>query len=107
MPHTSGNILLHFIFSTKGRHPLIKAEFRADLFAYLGGIVREMDGTALIVNGTSDHVHMLARVRTAHSPSELEWPKPTRRAGFTESGIRISLGKPALPQLEMEKAFVR
>jgi hypothetical protein len=42
MPHTSGNILLHFIFSTAGRRPLIKPEFRDDLFAYLGGIVREM-----------------------------------------------------------------
>jgi len=51
MPHTSGNILLHFIFSTSQRRPLIKPEFRDDLFAYLGGIVREMNGTALIING--------------------------------------------------------
>jgi hypothetical protein len=41
------------IFSTHGRRPLIKPDFRADLFAYLGGIVREMDGTALIINGTT------------------------------------------------------
>jgi len=44
MPHTSGNILLHFIFSTSQRRPLIKPEFRDDLFAYLGGIIREMNG---------------------------------------------------------------
>jgi hypothetical protein len=50
--HTFGNILLHIIFSTHGRCPLIKPGFRTDLFAYLGGIVREMDGTALIINGT-------------------------------------------------------
>ena len=71
MPHTSGNILLHFIFSTQGRRPLIKAEFRNDLFAYLGGIIREMNGTALIINGESDHVHMLIRVRPAHSAAEI------------------------------------
>ncbi len=71
MSHTLSNILLHFIFSTHGRRPLIKPDFRADLFAYLGGIVREMDGTALIINGMSDHVHMLVRVRPAHSPSEI------------------------------------
>ena len=35
LSHTSGNILLHFIFSTLGRRPLIKPDFRADLFAYL------------------------------------------------------------------------
>jgi putative transposase len=71
MTHTSGNILLHFIFSTQGRRRLIKPDFRADLFAYLGGIVGEMDGTALIINGTSDQVHMLVRVRPVHSPSEI------------------------------------
>ncbi len=71
MPHTSGNILLHFIFSTHQRRPLIKPEFRDDLFAYLGGIVREMNGTALIINGVADHVHMLIRVRPVHSAAEI------------------------------------
>jgi REP element-mobilizing transposase RayT len=71
MTHTSGNILLHFIFSTQGRRPLIKADFRTDLLAYIGGIIREMDGTAVIVNGTADHVHMLVRIRPAHFPAEI------------------------------------
>jgi putative transposase len=71
MSHTSGNILLHFIFSTLGRRALIKDEFRDDLFAYLGGIIREMNGTALIVNGANDHVHMLVRVRPVHSAAEI------------------------------------
>ena len=71
MSHTSGNILLHLIFSTQGRRRLIRPEFRDDLFAYLGGIVREMHGTALIVNGEPDHVHMLIRVRPGHSAAEI------------------------------------
>ena len=71
MSHTYGNVLLHFIFSTHERRPSIKPEFRADLFAYLGGIIREMNGTALIVNGTEDHVHMLIRVRPTHSAAEI------------------------------------
>src|SRR5947199_8943180 len=69
--HTSGNIVLHMIFSTKGRRPLIKPEFRAELLSYLGGIIREMNGTALIINGVADHVHMLVRIRPAHSPAEI------------------------------------
>jgi putative transposase len=69
--HTSGNILFHFIFSTRGRRPLIKSDFSDDLFAYLGGIVREMNGTALIINGTADHVHMLLRMRPAQSAAEV------------------------------------
>ena len=71
MSHTSGNILLHMIFSTHGRRPLIKPDFRAELFAYLGGIIREMSGTALIINGTADHVHMLLRIRPVHSSAEI------------------------------------
>jgi REP element-mobilizing transposase RayT len=71
MSHTSGNILLHFIFSTRGRRPLIGPEFRQDLFAYLGGIVRALEGTALAINGASDHVHMLVRIRPAQSAAEI------------------------------------
>jgi REP-associated tyrosine transposase len=91
MSHTSGNILLHFIFSTEGRRPSIKPAFRDDLFEYLGGIVREMNGTALIINGANDHVHMLIRVRPAHSASEIarvvkanssRWVREKHSAGF-------------------------
>jgi putative transposase len=71
MPHTCGNILLHLIFSTAHRRPLIKPEFRDDLFAYMGGIIREMNGTALIINGTADHVHILIRIRPSHAPAEI------------------------------------
>jgi putative transposase len=71
LSHTSGNILLHLIFSTRERRPSIRAEFRNDLYAYLGGIVREMNGTALIVNGVVDHVHLLVRVRPIHSAAEI------------------------------------
>ena len=71
MSHTSGNILLHFIFSTHGRRPLIKSAFRDDLFAYLGGVIREMQGAALIINGAADHVHMLVRIRPVHSAAEI------------------------------------
>jgi len=35
-------------------------KLRPDLFAYMGGIVREMGGVARLINGTEDHVHMLA-----------------------------------------------
>ena len=59
MPHTFTNLLTHAIFGTKDRAPLIKAEFRPQLHAYLGGIVRELEGTAFAVNGTVDHVHLL------------------------------------------------
>lgn len=46
-------------------------EIRVDLFAYLGGIVREMHDTAVIINGTADHIHMLIRIRPAQAVAEV------------------------------------
>jgi putative transposase len=68
---TCGNVVVHLIFSTKLRQPLIAPDIRSDLFAYLGGIVRELRDNALIINGTCDHVHMLMRIRPAQSIAEI------------------------------------
>ena len=62
MGHTSTNILVHLIFSTKQRAPSITTEIESDLHAYLGGIIRETGGVALAINGTADHIHILTRV---------------------------------------------
>jgi len=59
MDHTFSNLLFHVIFSTKNRASTISADIRNDLLAYMGGIVRHMDGKVLSVGGTADHVHLL------------------------------------------------
>jgi putative transposase len=88
MSHTHGNILLHLIFSTHQRRPLIKPEFQSELFAYLGGIIRELDGVALIINGTADHVHMLVRIRPTHSASEIARVVKTNSSRWTHEKWR-------------------
>lgn len=60
MGHTYTNILLHIIFSTKDRTPtLADADMRSRMHGYLGGIVRELNGIPLSINGPADHVHAL------------------------------------------------
>jgi REP element-mobilizing transposase RayT len=59
MAHTHTNLLFHIIFSTQGFLPLIATELKGELFAYMGGLVNELKGKPIIINGTSDHVHML------------------------------------------------
>ena len=59
MAHTYANLLTHVIFSTKDREPLIAPNLKPDLLAYLGGIVRELQGKAVAANSMPDHVHML------------------------------------------------
>jgi REP-associated tyrosine transposase len=65
MAHTLTNLLAHIIFSTKDRVSSIKTGIATDLHAYIGGIAREAHATALVVNGTTDHVHVLARLSAA------------------------------------------
>lgn len=59
MAHTFTNLLTHIIFSTKDRLPCIDAQLKPELLAYMGGIVRELEGKAYSINGTADHVHLL------------------------------------------------
>ncbi len=59
MAHTYTNILIHALFSTKDRQPSLSAEVGAELFPYLGGVINELGCQSLLVNGPSDHVHML------------------------------------------------
>jgi len=60
MAHTYTNILIHALFSTKGRHARLNTnEIREEVFRYLGGTVNELGGQSLLVNGPGDHVHML------------------------------------------------
>jgi len=40
MSHTYHSILLHCVFSTKERRPIIPLELKARLWAYIGGIAR-------------------------------------------------------------------
>ena len=69
MAHTYTQLLAHIVFSTKYRYPFIDAELQQRLFPYMGGIIRELDGKPILINGPADHVHILARLpaRTAIS----------------------------------------
>jgi REP element-mobilizing transposase RayT len=62
MSHSYTNLLYHLVFSTKGRHAAIKENARERLFPYLAGAVQSERGDAIIVGGTVDHVHILARL---------------------------------------------
>jgi REP element-mobilizing transposase RayT len=59
MAHTFTHLRYHVVFSTKNRSPFLDVELRDRLFPYLGGIVRELGGTALTIGGMPDHCHLL------------------------------------------------
>jgi putative transposase len=59
MSHSYICCLVHVVFSTAERRPLIREEICPRLHAYIGGIARENDIAALAVGGVADHVHVL------------------------------------------------
>ena len=64
------NLLYHIVYGTKDRLPLITKELRPDLHRFLGGLVNDLHGTSLEINGVADHVHVLARIKPVISISE-------------------------------------
>jgi len=71
MPGTYSQILLHTVFSTKCREPWITSDSAAQLYPYLGGIVRAEKGVLYDIGGVADHVHMYLRWRPDESVSNL------------------------------------
>lgn len=70
MSHTYTNLLTHFVFSTKDRSPLITKEITPELFAYLGGLAKELKGKAIAIGGMDNHVHLLISLPPTVSTSD-------------------------------------
>ena len=62
MASTFTNLIYHIVFSTKFRRNAIATDWQPQLYAYLGGILRERDGICLQIGGMPDHVHILAKL---------------------------------------------
>jgi len=63
MSQSYTNLLYHIIFSTKDRRPSITDVHQPRLYDYIGGTIRGLGGISLELNGTEDHVHLLAKLR--------------------------------------------
>lgn len=70
--HNEQNIYksTHLVFSTKNREPLVVPDFKSELYAYLGGLTKELNGKAYSIGGIDDHVHMLVNLPPVISISD-------------------------------------
>jgi putative transposase len=59
MPQSLVRNYIHIIYSTKNRVPLIHQEMENELFAYIGGICKNLECNPVIVGGHKDHIHIL------------------------------------------------
>ena len=92
MAQSLAKLLVHLIFSTKNRQPLIAPQARSELHAYITGILKKLGCPSLQTGGTSNHIHVLFALARTRSISEVveetkksssKWMKAQGVAGFT------------------------
>ena len=52
----------HLIWSTKDRKDLILPKVQDNLYAYMGGVVRNTGGSLMEIGGIANHVHLLVEL---------------------------------------------
>jgi putative transposase len=71
MPQSLAKVLIHLVYSTKNREPLITDDVRDELHRYSAGILKEWESPALLINSVPDHIHILYSHSKNHSPSKI------------------------------------
>ena len=59
MAQTLVSLMTHVIFSTRNREHFLTPQIEPELFAYMGGILKNNESRLLAAGGTADHVHLL------------------------------------------------
>ena len=59
MSQSLSKLYVHLIFHIKNSLLPIKTEDKNDLYAYMGSIIKDNASIPILINGTSDHIHIL------------------------------------------------
>ena len=65
MAGSYSQIYLQYVFAVKGRQNLLQKPWREEVFKYISGIIKGKNQKPIIVNGVSDHVHVLVGLKPA------------------------------------------
>ena len=91
MPQSLANILIHIIFSTKNRDPLIRTEIEPELHPYIASICRACHCPAHEIGGTEDHIHVVCSLgRTTTVATLLEEVKKSTSKWIKTKGEQYS-----------------
>ena len=71
MSQSLANLIVHLVFSTKGRRQLLRDEERGQLHAYVTGILKNLDSPLLEINSVRDHIHLLFAQSKNHAPANI------------------------------------
>jgi putative transposase len=71
MANTYSSLFYHIVFSTKNREDFLETGIEKRVWAYIGGIARKHNFTAIQVGGIEDHIHALILSPPKYAPSEI------------------------------------
>jgi putative transposase len=69
-PGTYTQLYIQLVFAVKNRNAVLNKEIRYRIFEYMSAIISGMNHKSIIVNGVSDHVHILLGLNPSKSISE-------------------------------------
>jgi len=69
-PGTFTQLFVQLVFAVKYRECLLGTTHRKEAFSYISGIITNMGHKSIIVNGYSDHVHILLGLNPSVSVSD-------------------------------------
>jgi REP-associated tyrosine transposase len=71
MPQSLAFVLVHIVFSTKDRAPILNPSIRPALYSYLATVARNADCECFRVGGVADHVHLAVRLSRTTNVAEI------------------------------------
>jgi putative transposase len=112
MPQSLAQNLIHLVFSTSKREPVLAEAVREALCAYAGGVLRDLDSPAIAINAGRDHLHALfslsknrplAQVVMELKRGTSKWLK-TKGAGFANFHWQAGYGAFSIGQSGVKEA---
>ena len=70
-PGAFTQLYTHLVFAVKYRERLLRKEIRSDVFSYISGIITNRKHKSIIINGVSDHIHILLGLNPNDKISDL------------------------------------
>jgi putative transposase len=70
-PGVFTQLYTHIVFAVKYRERLLKKEIRPEVFSYISGIISNRKHKSIIINGVTDHIHLLIGLNPNDKISDL------------------------------------
>ena len=91
MASTHLSLHYHIVFSTKDRAAMIVPAWRDRLHAFLGGVIKQLEGIPQAVGGVADHVHILMGLGATHCLADVMREIKTVSSRWVHDEIGVKL----------------